>query len=59
VSQHCIGVTGLHELLSGATIVARDRLVAEPDDRLVGISRQLLGRSKDPDNGLQALLDKE
>jgi hypothetical protein len=51
-------MASLHKFLSGAPAVSRDRLVPEPDDRLVGITRQFLGRSKDPHNGLQALLDQ-
>ena len=56
--QDGICVTGLNKLERCPPVMPGNRLVSKPDDRPIGIARQLLSRCEDPHHGLQALLDK-
>ena len=56
--QHRIRVAGLDKVKRSPAVMSGNRLVPEPDDCPIGIAGQLLGRRKNPHDGLQALLDK-
>jgi hypothetical protein len=58
MSQDGIGVSGLDEFERCPPIIPGNWLMPEPDDRLISITCQLFGRSEDPHNGFQALLDE-
>ena len=56
VGEHRLRLARLDQIERGAAVVARKRLMPEPDDRAVRIARKLFGSGKDAHDRFEATL---